>query len=79
MKWACATGRGAAIGAGRAHFQTLVAYANGRWYVCNNNSPQRIDEYTDAEFRKLHLASGPWVVILDAPPHPVRPKYVAWW
>jgi len=81
MKWACATGRPAAIGAGRQHFQTLAGYdpARGKWLVCNNNSPQRIDEYSEAGFRQLHLASGPWVVILDAPPHPVRPEYVRWW
>ena len=81
MKWACATGRGAAIGAGSNHFQTLMGYepAAGRWYVCNNNSPQRIDVYDEAGFRRLHLASGQWVVILDYPPHPARPHYVRWW
>jgi hypothetical protein len=81
MRWATATGRGAAIGAGRAHFQTLMGHdpQAGRWYVCNNNSPKKIDEYDDAQFRRLHLASGPWVVILDYPPHPERPRYVQWW
>ncbi len=81
MKWAAATGRGAAIGAGRAHFQTLMGYdpQQGRWYVCNNNSPKQIDEYDEAEFRRLHLASGPWVDVLDYPPHPARPHYVRWW
>ncbi len=81
MRWASATGRGAAIGAGRAHFQTLFGHdpRTGTWWVCNNNSPRRIDEYDDAGFRRLHLASGQWVVILDYPPHPARPKYVRWW
>lgn len=81
MKWACATGRGAAIGAGANHFQTLVGYdpAARRWYVCNNNSPDRIDSYDEAQFRRLHLSSGPWVVILDYPPHPARPEYRPWW
>jgi hypothetical protein len=79
MRWAAMTGRGAAIGAGQAHFQTLVGHEAGRWYVCNNNSPQKIDEYDDAQFRRLHLASGPWVVILNYPPHPSRPRYVRWW
>lgn len=81
MKWAALTGRGAAIGAGTQHFQTLVGYdpERGKWYVCNNNSPIRIDEYSEAGFRKLHLASGPWVVILEGPPHPARPQYVRWW
>ena len=81
MKWACRTGRGCAIGAGRRHFQTLVGYdaAAGRWYVCNNNSPTRIDEYNDSQFRSLHFASGPWVVVLADPPHPVPPRIVHWW
>lgn len=81
MRWAAETGRGAAIGAGRAHFQTLVGHdpETGTWYVCNNNSTHRIDEYNDAEFRRLHLASGQWVVILDYPPHANRPCYVRWW
>jgi len=81
MKWAAETGRGAAIGAGSNHFQTLVGYdrANGKWYVCNNNSPKRIDEYSEEGFRRLHLASGQWVVVLDYPPHPARPVYHKWW
>jgi hypothetical protein len=81
MKWAAKSGRGAAIGAGSAHFQTLMGYdeRTGTWYVCNNNSPHRIDAYDEAAFRRLHLASGQWVVILDYPPHPERPQYVQWW
>lgn len=81
MKWACATGRGAAIGAARMHFQTLVDYdpAAGIWFVCNNNGDQRIERYTESQFRQLHLASGQWVVILDYPPRPARAKYVKWW
>lgn len=81
MKWAARNGRGAAIGAGSMHFQTLVGYdpPSGTWFVCNNNSPKRIDEYTEAEFRRLHLASGQWVVVLDYAPHPARPRYVRWW
>lgn len=81
MKWAAMTGRGAAIGAGSAHFQTLMGYdpQTGTWYVCDNNSPGRIDAYDEASFRRLHLASGQWVVILDYPPHPERPRYFQWW
>jgi len=43
MKWAAETGLSAAIGAGTAHFQTLMGYdpRTGTWYVCNNNSPER--------------------------------------
>jgi hypothetical protein len=81
MKWAAKTNRFAAIGAGRAHFQTLYGWDSdsGRWYVCNNNSPSRIDPYSDAAFRRLHESSGKWVVILDYPPPPPPPQYIPWW
>lgn len=80
-KWACRNGRGAAIGAGSRHFQTLCGHdpATNTWYVCNNNSPTRIDAYTDREFRALHAASGPWIVILDRPPHAPLAEYRRWW
>ena len=81
MHWAAETGRGAAIGAGRAHFQTLVGYDPKQhlWYICDNNSPTRIDTYSEEAFRRLHLSSGQWIVVLDYPPHPARPQYAIWW
>jgi hypothetical protein len=81
MKWACLNGRGAAIGAGGNHFQTLVGYdpPSQKWYVVNNNGDQRIQEYDDAAFRRLHLASGQWCVILDYPPAPAPARIVEWW
>lgn len=81
LKWAIEEGKGAAFGAGTNHFQTLVGYdpIKNVWLVCNNNSPRRIDEYDDAVFRRLHLSSGRWVVILDYPPHPPLPRYIKWW
>jgi hypothetical protein len=81
MKWAIATGRPVAIGAGTNHFQTLVGHdpATSKWYVVNNNGDQRIQEYDDAAFRRLHLASGRWCVILDYPPAPAPARYVQWW
>ena len=82
MKWSCKTGRFAAIGAGTAHFQTLYGYDetnNKPWKVCNNNSPNRIDEYSESQFKQLHEASGKWVVILkqstSVPPDPS----IEWW
>jgi hypothetical protein len=81
MVWACRTGRFAAIGAGTAHFQTLYGYdpsTDKPWLVCNNNSPQRIDRYGDREFRQLHAASGPWVVILQKPSSD-PPQFTKWW
>lgn len=78
MKWAAKTGRFAAIGAGRAHFQTLYGWdGQGTWYVCNNNSPLRVDRYDEASFRRLHLASGQWVVVLQHS-SPAVPEYVQW-
>lgn len=80
MKWAAKTGRFAAIGAGTAHFQTLYGYdpKTETWFVCNNQTPQKVDQYTDAQFRRLHLASGQWCVVLrrssSAPP-----QIVEWW
>lgn len=81
MKWACMTGRGCAIGAGASHFQTLAGYdpETKTYAVVNNNSPQRVDTYGEEQFRRLHLASGQWVVVLDYPPHPERPVYQKWW
>jgi hypothetical protein len=84
MAWACDSGRCAAIGFKTSHFCTLLgsrANASGGriWWVCDNNSPEKVDQYDDAEFQRLHAASGPWCVILDAPPAPVRPRFVPWW
>lgn len=81
MRWAARTRRFAAIGASRVHFQTLYGWnpATNTWYVANNNSTSRVDSYSWDEFRRLHLASGQWVVILDAPPPPPSPRYVPWW
>jgi hypothetical protein len=84
MSWACDTGRCAAIGFKTSHFCTLLGSQVGRdgqrrWFVCDNNTPEKVDEYDDQEFRALHQASGPWCVILDQPPAPVRPRYAKWW
>ena len=81
MRWAAKTGRMAAIGAGTRHFQTLYGWdpRTNTWYVCNKNSPTVVDEYSWESFRRLHLASRQWVVILDYPPSPRSPKYVQWW
>ncbi len=81
IRWASKTGRMTAIGAGRSHFQTHFYYdpVKDRYYVCNNNSPKVIDEYTPEEFRRLHLASGTWIVCLKTPSPPHYPKYVQWW
>lgn len=79
-EWAAKTRRFAAIGAGEAHFQTLWGkdFARNRWLVCNNQTPGKIDEYTDERFRQIHYASGPWVVIL-ARPSSENPVLEEWW
>lgn len=82
MEWAAKTNRFAAIGAGTAHFQTLYGYdplSDKPWKVCNNNSTYKIDEYTEEEFKRLHLRSGPWVVVPNEPSVPKVPEVVEWW
>lgn len=82
MRMACKTNRFCAIGAGGRHFQTLYGYVPGDpkpWKVCNNNSTSRIDEYTEAGFRQLHLASGPWIVVHDGPAPASPPRPTNWW
>jgi hypothetical protein len=80
MVWACKTGRFAAIGAGGNHFQTLYGHDpnTSTWQVCNNNSTQKIDEYTEDQFKRLHMASGPWIVVLRRPSSE-NPELVKWW
>jgi hypothetical protein len=70
--YAVETGRGAAIGFGRRHFQTLLPEwgPDGEWLVCDNNSPERVDHYFDSAFCQLHAASGFWIVVLDGPACP---------
>jgi hypothetical protein len=82
MLWAAKTNRFAAIGAGTRHFQTLYGYdptSERPWKVCNNNSTWKIDSYTEDEFRRLHMASGPWVVVPNEPASPKAPAVVEWW
>lgn len=81
MKWAARNGRPCAIGAGGNHFQTLKGYDPERkvWLVVNNNGDQHIQEYDEQAFRRLHLASGQWCVILDYPPAPATPVIKEWW
>lgn len=81
MLYAVRTGRFAAIGAGRSHFQTLYGYVEGDakpWKVCNNNSTNIIDSYSEAGMKSLHESSGPWVVVLQRPSSE-NPQLVKWW
>lgn len=86
MKWAALTGRMSAIGCFGSHVQTLLWFnpdpADPKpWKVRNNwhGTTDKTAEYTEAQFRKHHLASGQWVVILKTPPPPPPPRYVTWW
>jgi hypothetical protein len=44
------------------------------WLVCDNNSPWKVDRYTDDEFRAKHAQCCFWLVIFDgpAPPAPIN-------
>lgn len=82
MRWAVKTGRFAAIGADRAHFQTLWGYDYSRqkWLVVNNQirTKMRVDEYDEDAFIRLHMASGPWIVVLQKSSSE-NPELVEWW
>jgi hypothetical protein len=86
-KWAANTGRFAAIGYFSRHFQTLHSYnpkspkpwgVQNNWYGSEKGKLTPVTYYTDAEFRRLHYQSGPWVVILQrASSEP--PEIIEWW
>jgi hypothetical protein len=80
LRWAVKTRRFAAFGAGTRHFQTLYGYdyERSQWLVCNNNSTDRIDRYSESDFRELHRQSGPWCVILEKPAS-AAPVTEKWW
>jgi hypothetical protein len=87
MKWATKTGRISAIGCFGRHFQTLLWFnpdpADPKpWKVRNNwhGTTDKFYEWTESEFRKHHLASGQWIVVLKTPSPPVStPLYKQWW
>lgn len=76
------SGRMAAIkvGSGRsAHMITVLGITgDGKYAVCDNNSPSRINYYTRAELARRHTS---WAVVLLGPiPAPWRaPPLVRWW
>ncbi len=81
MEWAAKTNRFAAIGFKSSHFCTLYGREPGSakpWAVCDNNI-RTVDWYSDADFRAVHMRSGPWVVIPDGPAPASPPEPTAWW
>lgn len=85
-QYAVDTGRYAAIGFWEQHFQTLYGQevhteADGSkrvvWLICNNQTPHKIDRYSDADFDKYHRESGEWIVVLKRPSSPA-PEYIDW-
>jgi hypothetical protein len=79
LKYAAATGRGAALCFDTDHFQTLMGYdaKAKRWLVCDNRTPWKIDDYSEDDFAAIHRASGLWVVVLDLPAPPPPPAIAA--
>ena len=80
-QWAVDTHRVAGLGFGSNHFQLLVGKDGKNWIVMDNNppGPKRFQVYTDRQFRKMHAASGHWVVILARPPPLKSPVYRKWY
>ncbi len=79
IEWALKTGRGCAVQWGKGHMVTAVGMSTDgqRFAVCDNNTPQRVDWYSRAEFTQKHY---PWVVILRGPiPANQPPVYYPWW
>jgi hypothetical protein len=79
--WASANNKFFAFGAGRSHFQTGYSRdeKEAKWGVCNNNSPGKIDIYSENGFKNLHEASGYWAVFLKGHSTPPTPQYYDWW
>jgi hypothetical protein len=76
----------AAIGCFGSHFQTFLYYdptpGVAKPYFVRNNwhgTTHTYYEWTESEFRRHHLASGQWVVVLKSPSPPMLPIYVKWW
>jgi len=81
--WSTQTGRFAAIGFFGSHFQTLYAYnpkSDKPWGIMNNwaRTNPSIDWYSEKDFQRLHLASGPWIVVLERPGSD-NPEIVQYW
>jgi len=80
--WAVRNHRVAGLGFGSNHFQLLVGADRRGWTVLDNNppGPKTTQYYNDRQFRKMHAASGHWVVIIARPPPPQSPNYSnQWW
>lgn len=83
IEWALRNGRYAAVTLDSAHMQTVVGMAADAqtFYVVNNNSPQKVDQYSRQEFYRRHTADGAgWCVILQSPvPIPwIGPEFRPW-
>lgn len=81
IEWAMKTGRHVALTFKSSHFCTLMAMSpDGQYfYVCDNNTPYKVDKYTRSQFMRLHHYPNGWCVILDSPPPTPTPLYVRYW
>lgn len=82
MEFAVRTHRFAAIGFTPAHFETLAGkdFDTGEWLVINNQlqTDMETERYSDAEFMRHHMESGPWCIVLQQPGSD-PPELVEWW
>ena len=81
IRWACLTGRGAAVTFYKNHMVLAAGFdpRTGTYWVIDNNAPTRRTPYSEREFVRLHAMGGRWAVVLDYPPPLPPPVYVNWW
>ena len=82
LQWCWRNGRTAAVTLTPYHMQWCVGFDTNSVYVVDNNSPQKVDEWSHSSFWRQHEAhDGGWAVILKGPRPAswVPPERFPWW